>query len=231
MRWAIFLTLALAAQNPERAAPLSTLPMRLVGVVVDNAWPARSACLVRCAYPEEKTARFQAGDRACDLAEIRQVRTDGVLISNLLTGREEILAFADEGSSARAALAPAAPIVTASGDAVTVAVSPDSANYYLGNLSGLLDSALATPRVLRKPDGTQSIDGYEISQVTKGGLADQVGLQNGDIVLDVNGRRLDSLATVISLFAQVWSASETKVTVLRKGQTVSFLLKTKGGRR
>ncbi len=231
MRWAIFLTLALAAQNPERAAPPSTLPMRLVGVVVDNASPARSACLVRCTYPEEKTARFQAGDRACDLAEIRQIRTDGVLIGNLLTDREETLAFAEERLSAPGASAPAAPVVTASGDAVTVAVSPDSVNYYLGNLSDLLDSALATPRLLQRPDGTHSMEGYEISQVRKGGLADQVGLQNGDILLDVNGRRLDGLATVIALFGQVSSTSEARITVLRKGRRLTILLNTKGNRR
>ncbi len=225
MRWPIFLALALAAVPP------STLPLRLLGVVVDKESPARSACLIHCTYPEEKSARFQAGDRACDIAQINEVRTDAVLTTNLLTGRAEILRFADDGPSAAARPEPAPPVVTVSGDNVTVAASPDSVNHYLGNLSELLGSALATPRLLARPDGTRAMDGYEITQVRKGGLADQVGLRDGDIVLDVNGRRLDSLATAISLLGQVSNAREVKISVMRKERKLTFVLLTRGDRR
>ncbi len=224
MRWLIFLALALVAVPP------STLPLRLLGVVVDKESPARSACLIRCTYPEERSARFQAGDRACDIARINEVRTDAVVITNLLTGRAEILTF-DEMPSAPAAQESAPPVVTVSGDNITVAASPDSVNRYLGNLSDLRGSALATPRLLVRPDGTQSMDGYEISQVRKGGLADQVGLQDGDVVLDVNGQRLDSLATAITLLGQVAKAREVKISVMRKERKLTFVLLTRGDRR
>ncbi len=231
MKWPILMALALATAAKGAGAPLSMLPVRLVGVVVDSGSPARSACLVRCTYPEEATARVRPGDRACELAEILEVHADGVLIANLLTGRAEILAFTDDEAAAPIAAAPVPPVVAVAADSVTVAVSRQSMDYYLGNLSDLLASALATPRLRHTADGTVSIDGYEISQVRNGGLAEQVGLRNGDVLLDVNGQRLDSLATVIALVARLSTTCNARVTVLRKEQRLTFVLNTKGDRR
>jgi membrane-associated protease RseP (regulator of RpoE activity) len=221
----------LHAQEP---LPRSALPVELVGVVVDARVPSRSGCLVRCMYPEElrRTAIVEVGRTACDLAEIREVHEDAVVIRNVLTNRTELLAFRGPGTAvsvpvkAAAAPPPVPRIVTASPARVDVEVQKGTVDRYLADLPGFLSSALATPRY-RSNGGLPGIDGFEISQVKAGGAVDVLGLRDGDVILEFNGERLDSLATVLRLFGQAQSGTSATLTVLRNGQPLTFTFKTK----
>src|SRR3989442_206343 len=65
-----------ASQQPAPPVPNSALPVILLGVAMDTAVPAKSACLVRCTYPGEKqtiTRLLETGQRACDVAEITEI--------------------------------------------------------------------------------------------------------------------------------------------------------------
>jgi membrane-associated protease RseP (regulator of RpoE activity) len=220
----------LHAQEP---LPRSALPVELVGVVVDARVPSRSGCLVRCMYPEElrRTAIVEVGRTACDLVEIREVHEDAVVIRNVLTNRTELLAFRGPGTAvsvpASVAAAPPVPrVVTASPDRVDVEVRKGTVDRYLADLPGFLSSALATPRY-RRNGGLPAIDGFEISQIKAGGAVDVLGLRDGDVILEFNGQRLDSLATVLRLFGQAQSGTSATLTVLRNGQPLTFTFKTK----
>jgi type II secretory pathway component PulC len=231
-----------SAQPVERALQTSTLPLRLTGLMLDQNAPAKSACLVRCLAPPERTGLFFTGQTACDIAEIREIRSDSVVIENLLAHRIELLPFspagkaAESGQPAPEAAEPApseererTPAVSppASSDVVAIALTQSDIDGYLANLPDLLDSALTRPHFTETIGGQRLIDGYEIDNIREDSPVQHWGFQNGDIVLDVNGEPLDGMATVMRLFGRIQSASQTKVTVLRQGRKLTFVFTVK----
>lgn len=226
-----------ASQQSASPVPDSALPVTLLGVAMDTAVPARSACLVRCTYPgqEQATSRLLAtGQRACDVAEIMEILEYSVVIKNLLTNRLELLTFPRTGTapsettSASTEPPPAAAHVPArSPNFVTIEVRKDSIDHYLTNLPELLGSALATPRYRDAGNGQSTIEGFEINRIKEASAAEQLGLQNGDVVLEVNGDKLNSAASVLRLLGQAQSMAQAKLIVLRNGQRMTFVVNVK----
>jgi type II secretory pathway component PulC len=219
-------------QSPVTPVPLSALPLRLTGTMVDARAPVRSACLIRCADGSDRGGMFYSGEQACDLAEIQEIREDGVVVRNLKTNRLELLVFPaatnrprplPEAAAARPPAAPPSP----SQDVVVVELPKGAIDRYLGNLPALLESAVATPRYRDESNGQRLVDGYEISQVQPGGVADQLGLRSGDVILEVNGQPLDGVATVMRLFGEVRSMPQAKLAVLRSGQRITLVVDAK----
>jgi type II secretory pathway component PulC len=102
-----------------------------------------------------------------------------------------------------------------------------SVDRYLANLPDLLNSATATPRYRDMPDGRRAIDGFEIGQIRKASVVEQLGLQEGDVILEVNGQALDGLATVMKLFGEFQAAPQATVTILRNGRRMTIVFRTK----
>jgi formylglycine-generating enzyme required for sulfatase activity/type II secretory pathway component PulC len=219
--------------NAPPKPPRSALPMTLVGVVVDTAEPARSACVIRCAYPVEKLGTFAPGQAACDVAEVKEVRTDGVVINNPLTNRSELLpleasaAEVDAQFTGNAQTPASPPILTQSATGVTVDLAAGTVQRYLQDLPALLDSAFAEPRYRDNGRDPRSIDGFEIGRIREGSVVEQVGFKDGDVILELNGQKLDSLATVIRLFGETLTLPQAKMTVLRNGERLTFVFNKK----
>jgi hypothetical protein len=229
------------AQIPPRELPVSRLPIHLVGIAKDDADPTRSAGLIRCVgIPERRAAALlRVGDRACDVAEVREIRDEAVVVRNLATGDLETVALPKAGPVS-APRAPAPPYVsrrtapsaipplveTPSPDVVTIELQKELLDRSLANLSDVVSAALASPH-FASGLGPRVVDGYELSRITPGGIVDQLGLRDGDVLLDVNGQRLDGLASVTALLAQVRSLSAAKVTVLRSNRKVTFVFSVK----
>lgn len=222
-----------AAQPPVQP-PRTSLPLVLTGLMTDSADPGRSACLIRCTEPPARTSAslFQAGDTACNLAEIRQIGPEAVVIRNLRADRLELLVLPEAGPPAAlravAAETPVEPVVVneASG-VVSVDVSKTAVDQYLMNLSDLLASAQAVPRVRAAPGGRQVVDGFELRQIRAGSVVEKVGLKDGDVLLGVNGEPLDGLPTVLRLFGQAQAAGQATLTVLRGSERMTFVLRTR----
>jgi len=225
-------------QSPQ-SLPRTALPLALVGVIVDAAAPSNSVCLIRCTYPARRVHSFGPGQIACEVAEVREVRQDAVIVNNLLTNRPEVLALqatmpstntlppTDAQVPARAAPAPRPPVVRKSSDVVTVEVPEESVQHYLANLPELLSSARATPRYRDTGIGQRTIEGFEIDQIKTAGVVEQMGLKNGDVIVELNGQPLDSLESVLRLFGQAQGMTQSRMTVLRNGQRLTFVLNRK----
>jgi type II secretory pathway component PulC len=223
--------------------PSSALPIELLGVMVDTAEPSRSACLIRCTVPVERVRTVGLGQTFCDAAELREVRQDAVVITNLLTKRPELLAFPTTGSPASpqappgtppAATAqppaseqppPPPPVVKTSPTGVTVDLPRASVQHYLANLPDLLNAASATPRYQDAAMGQRTIEGFVLDRIRQGSVVEQMGFQNGDVILELNGEPLDGLATVLRLFGQAQNMPQSTMTVLRNGQRLTFVFK------
>ena len=230
-------TPTLPGQAPP-ALPAATLQIELVGVLADPAQPARSSCLIRCLFPEDlrRTTIVTAGQQACDVAEVREVRENGVVLWNPQANRLELLTFS-KGDAATGTGPPvpgdapsaAAPldVRSTSPDMVTVDVPKDTVVRTLANLPELLDAAIAVPRYRDGAGGQRLIDGFEIGRIREGSVVEQVGLKNGDVILDVNGDKLDSLATVMRIIGQLQTLPQAKMTVLRDGRRMTFVFNAK----
>lgn len=226
-----------ASQQSASPVPTSALPLTLLGVAMDRAAPARSACLVRCAYRgDEQTVSvlLATGQRACDVAEISEIRQDTVVIKNLLTNRLELLTFPKTGAATSttpsATIEPspaAASVPEKTSNLVTIEVRKDSMEHYLANLPELLSSALATPHFRDAGNGQSIVEGFEISRIKEAGAVQQLGLQNGDVVLEVNGDKLDSAASALRLLSQAQAMTQATLIVLRNGQRLTVVVNLK----
>ena len=211
----------------------TALPLALVGVMVDSTDPSRSACLIRCTYPNARRSAsdLEVGGDACGLAEIKEIREDAVVVRNLLTNQLEVLPLQPSGVSSMATPAattpPAPAVVQAAPDLVSVDLPKASVAHYLLNLTDLLSSARATPRFQDSGNGQFAMAGFELDQVKPGSVVEQLGLKNGDVIVEVNGEKLDSMATVMRLFGRAQAMPQSTLTVLRSGKRMTFAFNTR----
>lgn len=217
----------------EQALQRTSLPMVLVGVMVDSRDPSRSACLVRCAYLiERRGASFlEVGATACDLAEITEIRSDGVIVRNASTNQLELLPLGQPGASRtdrlEAAPPPAPAVMRESPGRVDIEVPKETVDHYLVNLPELMKAARAAPRYLDAPNGQRVIEGFEITQITSGSVVEKLGLKSGDVILEVNGDKLDSMAAVLRLVGQAQGMGQATLTVQRGTQKMTFRFNTR----
>ena len=223
-----------AAPAPTSVLPASTLPMALVGVAVDAATPSKSVGMIRCVVSsmESAASMFRPGQKACDLAEVVEIGQDAVIIRNLLTNRLERLPLHNVGTAPLAAAAvantpPAPTVVKKSATGITVDVPKAAVDHYLLNLTELLTTALATPHFQSGDNGQRVMDGFQLGEITPGSVIEQLGLRNGDVIIEVNGDKLDSLAAVMKLAGQAQTMTQVKMLVLRDGKPLTFVFNTK----
>jgi len=213
------------------ALPTSQLPLALVGVAVDSAAPAQSVSMIRCTYPaaDAAAAMYRVGQRACDVAEIRGIRPDAVVIRNLVTKRLERLPLHNVGVApmAAAAMPPPPSVVKKSATSVTVDVPKAAVDHYLVNLTELLTAALATPHFQETASGQRVMDGFQLGEIKAGSIVEQLGLRNGDIITEVNGEKLDGMSAAIRLAAQAQNMGQAKMLVLRAGKPMTFVFNTR----
>ncbi|MBL8142719.1 MAG: hypothetical protein JNM38_16485 [Acidobacteria bacterium] len=245
---AIRLGLALAvvastawAQQPREPLAATALPLRLAGVARHVAAPAMSAGLIECLEPPARRGAwlYAVGERACDVALIVEVVDDAVVVRNLQTGRLELLALPQDAASAPApppgdgptedsSDAPPAPLVERrSTDVVTIELSRELLRRYTSNLPDVLGAALATPHYTSGESGPRAIDGFAMTRIKAGGIVEQLGLQDGDVLMDLDGQRLDNLAAVAGMLARADALSGATMTVLRGGTRLSFVFTVK----
>jgi type II secretion system protein C len=209
--------------------PPSALALRLTGILFDRERPAQSACLIRCDTQPGRQSIFSMGERACGVAEIREVRQDAVVVENLEAKRLELLTFPAMTPQAAAPPRPLEPVPDSAPtpEPLQVALPDEAVQTAIANLPELLSSAFAVPRYRDVEGGPRVIDGFVVTQVKPSGTAERLGLRNGDVILDVNGQVLDGMPTVMRLFGQLQATPQVTITVLRDGRRMSVVFNTK----
>jgi type II secretory pathway component PulC len=227
-RWALGLIFLGVLPTVPKIPQNSTLPLDLIGVIVNKVAPLDSVCLIRRTYPSKKDDVFQPGQKVFEFGEIREVRPDGVIIQNLVTNNPEYLTFQNNKPLVKhPPPLPTPRVMAKSSDTVDIDLPKDLVKHYLENLPDLLDSAFAAPRYREDKNGQKTIDGFEISRIKEGSIVERLDLKNGDVILAVNGEPLDSLATVMRLLGRIQNMSEAKLTVLRGGRKLNFVFNRK----
>jgi general secretion pathway protein C len=112
--------------------------------------------------------------------------------------------------------APAPP--PAAADAGPRAMERREIERRLGEESGRI---LAETTLVPAMDGGR-VAGFTITRMPESTLLTDAGLQAGDVLTEVNGVPIDSLATLIGLWPRMQTESAVRATVLRNGQPVSL---------
>ena len=81
------------------------------------------------------------------------------------------------------------------------------------DLSKILMQAAAEPAL----DAQQNIRGFQLWDIEKGSIYEKSGLQDGDIIKEINGTALDSIAGSISLLKSLKGADQIEVLLERGG--------------
>lgn len=204
--------LVLALLPPAEAGGDALAGVELVGVVLSPD-AARSSAVLRT---PERTRVVVAGD-AFFGAHVGAIAAGQVTLET---------AHGPVVLRLSAASAPAAAPLTAP----TAAETPDSQGRVFERAE--LERRLAdeTPRILAETalipvqeDGR--VNGFVLSRLPEGSLLTDAGLMPGDVITEINGTPIDSMATLIGLYARLRHASEVRATVLRGGSPVSLLVR------
>lgn len=198
------LILALAAAAPPDLAA--------VGVVVARR-PEASIAILRSAGRSRVVA---VGETAFG-GRVAEITSRGVLME--FDGAQSLLRLA----SAPAALAQAPPPPPA------VAAEPAAGELTMDRRDLERRLSLETSRILAETalvpvqNGAQ-VEGFAITRMPEGTLLSDAGLQAGDILTEINGTAVDSLATLVSLWGRLQNETSVRAVVLRGGRPVTLTL-------
>lgn len=151
-----------------------------------------------------KQKLYRIGEMIGSARLVRVTRNTAVLQS----GGRELMMKIKEAADASAAGRSAVP----SGGR-SIAVSREEVTQSLGDLKSIMSQAVVRPYMM---DGAQQ--GFVISNIVPGSLYARLGLQNGDVIVEVNNSRLEGADDVLQLVDVMQSGGSVTVGLLRNGQ-------------
>jgi general secretion pathway protein C len=210
------------------------LPFKLVGTVAGAQTP-RFVILETTMNPPGQ-AVYQVGDIVQQVV-IMDIRPDCVVLERS-EGRRESLCFqADSGTTLplqsavpapgvrQAAVAPApAPRPSEPGSTGIVRVDPgtwrvsrDLILENFANVGSLSSQAMVTPYFVQ---GQQQ--GFRLSQLRAGGVLQQIGLQEGDVLQTVNGLNIHTPQEALQAYQQLQTESTVRIHILRHNRPTTL---------
>ncbi len=197
---AAVLALALVAAPPEVSA---------VGIVMSAREEARAAVLISAG----RTRVVGVGDSAFG-GRVAVIEADRVAL-DYDSGRVVLRLVAGVGT---APVAPVAPAPAADAPAPALELERREIERRLGVESGRI---LAETTLVPAMDAGR-VSGFTITRLPQSTLLSDAGLRAGDVLTEVNGVPIDSLATLIGLWPRLQTESAVRAVVLRNGQPVSL---------
>jgi len=179
------------------------LPIELRGTVVGEA-------MYGFAIIEEKGTRKQRLVKAGDiLFGVKVLRIKRNAVDLLVNNRERTLKIVETKEG------PILPPSSAAAPGVapgTTVLSRSEIDERLQDMGSLLRQALVRPYF-----SAGVPDGFLISNIRPGSLYKKMGLMNGDIIQEVNHRKIQTADDVMGLLNTIKSSSDLSVTVKRQG--------------
>jgi general secretion pathway protein C len=169
---------------------------------------------------KKKQRLYKAGDRVAGATIVKVLRNAVVLRvgekDQVLKKKEAVTQRADRRPVAGApGPAPApAPGPSPGPQARPPAAPPGSPS----DLASLLTQARVTPHVTAGSTGKP--DGVVINEIQPGSLFENVGLVNGDVIQEVNGRAVTGVADLVSMYRDLKPGASLSVKVTRAGRQV-----------
>ena len=87
----------------------------------------------------------------------------------------------------------------------------------LGNISKVLRQARALQ--IKNPDGSLS---FKITEIVPGSIYSKLNIEDGDIIEEIDGNKIENLNQVMSLFGKIDKLEKLKLTIKKDGQSQEF---------
>jgi general secretion pathway protein C len=232
-------------KKDDEAQPLTTeivksdLPVKLVGTIYGGD-PFTGIALVE--NNQKRTINsFLVGDTLTKDAVVKEVHREKIIIDR--GGRLEFIETVKQELMRGKRRKKAAPVSTSSGPAPLATEPPPTAYKEEGferkdkevvmtqqyrnklltaDFTKVLQDAKATPNMV---DG--ELRGFVLNRIRKDSIYEKAGLQNDDIVTEVNGIGLTDTAQAIRLLQSLRNESEIEIRVLRGGTPTTFTLQVR----
>ena len=218
---------ATAASGPPPVQKTS-MPLRLLAVMYAPTAPKWSVAIIR--DTDAKTAgAFGSGSKIRE-ATITDIEEARVYLE--VGGRREYMDLLDNKPPPTTAAGPAAPTPAApSGDPLMAElekgikktsehgyeVQRGTVDSLLGNMSMLSRAARIVPEIR---DGRAA--GFRLFSVRPDGPFGKIGLQNGDVISNINGLEMTSPDKALEVYTKLRSASHLSVGLERNGQKITM---------
>lgn len=191
-------------------AASTTLPITLVGTIILTN-PLKSLAAIRDTGLN-KTESYRVGENLLGKAKIAKIERKKVYFQNQDSGNLEYVEIKEEALPERIGMvgAPREGIKKISED--NFVVDKGFVDTTLENINQVITQARAVPNFV---DG--KVNGFKLFAIKPGSIYEQLGLQNGDIVLKVNGIALDSPAKALELYGDLQNLTELTIDYEREG--------------
>ena len=191
-------------------APDTTLSLSLTGIL---AYGPKGAAIISANRGQEKTYRVGDSVDNADGAKLHSVEPDRVLLNR--NGTLETLRLPQQLSSA-----PARTVST---------VLPPAAAQPQGSLRQVIsENASRLTDIVRLAPHVQEgkVVGFRVNPGKDRATFEQLGLQPGDVVTDINGTVLNDPSQGLQVFESLGEATQANVTVLREGTPQVIVIDT-----
>lgn len=208
--------------DPFALAKLTSLPLQLKGTIVHANQKLSVASI---SYGQERYKAFIPGEKAYNMAEVLKIVRKKVFIKNLSNKKIEFIHFdkLEETPSL-----PVKEVSTPKKQGSYGFVKKDNSTYeikkndilkHTSNLRSILNEAQVVPHM--KND---KLAGFRFIYVEKDGFFDQLGFQENDLIISVNGQKINSAAQATELYAGLQGD------ILNKGQPLRVIIERNGAR-
>lgn len=204
----------------EIAAPETQLNLRLAGLIMSTAEGGGSAQITT---PDNRTSRFTIGDEVIPGVELERILSDRVILSR--NGESETLLFGDRGQGLS--------VIT---DGSQTEPQPDASTAFppSGAPTTLVDTPLdgivKNPDILFQNFSLAPVQfaggdaGFVISATGTQDIITASGLQQGDVLLEVNGTNVSEL-DITDLIDEVGASQLAVLSIERDGVRRSLRLR------
>jgi len=194
----------------------TSLPLDLYGTIAGE--DGRGYAIIE-ERDKKKQRLYKVGDRVAGAAIVKILRNAVVLRvgeNDQVLKKKEIVA---RGSNLLPAAAPPGP-APSPGTAPRPQARPPQAPSpgSPSDLASLLTQARVTPHVTAGSSGKP--DGVVINEIQPGSLFESVGLVNGDVIQEVNGRAVTGVADLVAMYRDLKPGLNLSVKVSRAGRQV-----------
>ena len=186
---------------------LPPLTLKLLGTVV--AGPNSAAIIAKRAGARQEV--FFIADTIQPGVVLKSVEVAAIVVTR--AGRQERISL-EQGAKGALAYTPAAtPAPVRSNGIRNKHMNRAHVQRQLQNFPALLSQARVLPHFVNgKPSG------YVITEIAPKSLYQQAGLQNGDIILSINGQRITGPKQAMSMYTSLKQANALDLEFMRGGQ-------------
>ncbi len=205
----------------EEAQQVSNLPIKLVNtVVLQDSVKSIASVQVR---GERDLLEVRQGDRISNLAEVFKISRLGILFRNLDNGVCESVTSDKGFSRGPSPISMMSPSQSKAFKATKKMSGIDNVGNKFQIKKSLLDEKMKDLQAIltqargipiTNPDGTMA---FKIVEIDPNGLFPYLGIQDGDIITNINGKPIYSLNEVMNLFGRIRNMDQMSLGIKREG--------------